>query len=647
MKKSKIKLSCYYFIMFLILEVAYKLSIFGFSSFFKLDSILIVIYTIILTFFYTIISRLFSEKKNFIIVTILTIFNIIKYGVYIYFHKIFDSPFSLSYLSLTDQGLEFMDAGMTKIIEYFYIVILLLIPIVLLIIFRKKINFNRHSKKKLINKIIVLFITGLIYYVLTVSSKPFSQAHDLIYKMNNISLTQEKLGVSYSVNLELKRLIFGFEEEIKISPKPDDKEDPKEVEVKYEDNILNYDFEKLYSSTNNKTIKNMTEYILNDQPTQKNKYTGLFKGKNLVFITAESFSQIAISEEITPTLYKMANNGFVFNNFYTPVNLSTLGGEFQVLTGQFAEQTILNSCWKAAKSESPYGLGHVFKDKDYNTYAFHNGEYYFQGRDKYMKNIGFTNYLACKNGMEKLINCQPWPRSDLEMISKTMNKYINDKPFLAYYMTNSGHFPYSKSNMVSKNNWESVEGLDASTKSKAYVASIVDLDKGLEILMQKLEENNQLDNTVFVVVADHYPYDLSLSEVNELSDYERDSIAEINHNTLIVYNSNMDKVVINKVSSQLDVLPTIYNLFDIPYESRLFMGKDILSTEPGLAFFKDRSWVTDKGTYFASSKKFIKKENVEIEEDYIKNINQKVSNKINMSKLIIEQNYYKYLEVKN
>ncbi len=637
--------------MLLILEAIYKVFIYGFSSFLKLDIILIVLYAIILSYVYTIISRFFTEKISFVMVVFLTVFNIMKYGIYIFFYKIFDSPFSLSCLNLTGQGLEFKDNAIIKIIDYFYIVLLLLVPLTLLLVFKKKINFHRHSKQKLINKIIILLISIMIFFVFTFFPKPFSHAHDLIYKVNNVALTQEKLGVSFSVFLETKRLLFGFEEKIKIQPKPNiiEIEDNEEIEIEiiYEDNILNYDFEKLYSSTNNKNLKIMTEFFLNELPTRKNEYTGLFKDNNLVFIAVESFSQIAVLEEVTPTLYEMANNGFVFNNFYTPVNLSTLGGEFQILTGQFADLTVLNSRWKEARSSSPYGLGFVFKDLGYNTYAFHNGEYYFQGRNIYMKNIGFTNYLACKNGLEKLMNCQPWPRSDLEMISKTLYKYIEEKPFLAYYMTNGGHFPYNKSNLVTKNNWASVENLNVSVKVKSYVASIVDLDKGLEVLVNELKEKDQLDDTVFVIVADHYPYDLSITEINELSSYQRDPIVEINHNTLIIYNSKMEKVVIDKVSSQIDVLPTVYNLFDIPYDSRLFMGKDILSTEPGLAFFKDRSWITDKGTYFASSKKFIPKENEEIEENYVEHINQKVANRINMSKLIVEQDYYRYLDLKN
>ena len=96
----------------------------------------------------------------------------------------------------------------------------------------------------------------------------------------------------------------------------------------------------------------------------------------------------------------------------------------------------------------------------------------------------------------------------------------------------------------------------------------------------------------------------------------------------------------NEVNPRVhDVLPTIYNLFGIEYDSRLFTGVDILSTTSGLAVFSNRSWKTDTGTYFASGSKFVGEAN----EDYITNMNNIVKNRLSIAKLIIKSNYYKYL----
>ena len=133
-------------------------------------------------------------------------------------------------------------------------------------------------------------------------------------------------------------------------------------------------------------------------------------------------------------------------------------------------------------------------------------------------------------------------------------------------------------------------------------------------------------------------------QVNEVSQnlygYKKDGTITVNKSNFILWNSEMENVHVSKVGSQIDVIPTIYNLFGINYDSRLFIGSDILSITPGLAMFGNRSWVSDKGMYYTASQKFVPNDGEEIDEDYVKNMNQIVNNKITMSKLIIENNYY-------
>ena len=151
---------------------------------------------------------------------------------------------------------------------------------------------------------------------------------------------------------------------------------------------------------------------------------------------------------------------------------------------------------------------------------------------------------------------------------------------------------------------DKVANLNYSTDAKAYIATQIELDKALESLINKLTEKGILDKTVIVLHADHYPYKLSLNDMNSLSTYERDNVVEINHNSLIIWNPNIERKEIDKVCMSIDVIPTIYNLFGIEYDSRLLMGTDILSDSDSLIIFSDRSWITDKGRYNAVSKKF-------------------------------------------
>ena len=199
-------------------------------------------------------------------------------------------------------------------------------------------------------------------------------------------------------------------------------------------------------------------------------------------------------------------------------------------------------------------------------------------------------------------------------------------------------------------NWQAqkykslIKDLPYNEEVKAYIATQIELDRGLERLIELLEENNKLKETVIVLAADHYPYAIKpVSNLLKASTYERDLI-DLHKNTLIIYNSEMKSTKIDKVGSTIDVVPTIYNLFGIDYDSRFFIGKDILSTEPGLAIFNNRSWVSDYGKYFSGSKKFIGNIDAVIPEDYVPIMNQVVQNKISISSLIFESNYYKIIK---
>ena len=233
------------------------------------------------------------------------------------------------------------------------------------------------------------------------------------------------------------------------------------------------------------------------------------------------------------------------------------------------------------------------------------------------------------------------------MMNATVKDYINsDKPFMTYYMTVSGHFYYGfNENSMAKKHQNDVADLDYPEEAKGYVATQIELDQAIKALMDKLKEAGKLDDTVFVLLADHYPYNLPLNYINILSSYERDSMIEVNSNNLIIYNTKMKSVKVDKVAMSIDVLPTVLNLFGIKYDSRLIMGKDILSTTEGIAIFKDKSWVTNKGTYYASTGKFQAKEK-DIPDGYIDYINAIVGNRVAISRMIVDNNYYNYIKNK-
>ena len=258
-------------------------------------------------------------------------------------------------------------------------------------------------------------------------------------------------------------------------------------------------------------------------------------------------------------------------------------------------------------------------------------------------------FTACFNGLEKKINCKIWPQSDLEMINATFDEYKNDDKFITYYMTISGHLNYTYyGNMMATKNKSNVKDLPYKEAIQAYMATQIELDRALKSLIDKLNSQNILKDTVIVISADHYPYGLSINELKEKADYIKDEKFDIHKNNLIIWNSEMKQSInIDKYSSSLDILPTVLNLFGIEYDSRLLAGKDILSSSDGLVIFSDRSWLTDIGKYDAITKKFTPFKKIKNEDEYIKKINDTVYERFSLSRLILDYNYYKSLNLNN
>lgn len=645
-KLKKINEIFIYFFIFIYLELLFKILMH--YPLISLSTINITIFNIFLALFCHFLTSLFKDPVNRICFHTINAIICLFYGVQVVVHNIFGFYFDFSLLGATDQIMSFTGDMISLIFKNILYLLIIFLPFILSLLFSKYIKITHISLKKNIFLLLGSFcLYGLFLLSLFIGKDKENSPYKLFYKIHNVEISLENLGVVNTMILDLNRYIWGFDAEIVImSPEiMDENNDENDEEIiHYDYNKLDIDFDSLIAKATG-TIKNMHEYFKNEEGTLQNEYTGFFKNKNLIMFMAESFNEIAVDKDRTPTLYKLINNGFVFNNFYTPTISSTIGGEFQEITGLVAASGFL-SPWKSGENSFPYGIGKMFKQNGFKTYAYHDHTYTFQNRYKYLKALGFDNFLGCRNGLEKRINCNLWPESDVEMIDKTFDDYINSsEPFMVYYVTVSGHGGYSWSgNAMSVKHRSEVENLEISEAGKAYLAAQIELDKALELLLEKLDESNKLDDTVIALVGDHYPYFLSNDEVNEIASYKKDPVVEINHSNFILWNNKMDKIEIDKVGSQIDVLPTIYNIFGLPYDSRLIIGNDILSPTPGLAIFGNQSWVSDYGTYFAAQGKFEVKENKELADDYVEKMNQIVRNRVNMSKLIMTQNYYKYIK---
>lgn len=502
--------------------------------------------------------------------------------------------------------------------------ILLMIPFASIIYLVYKDNCkNKFSFKYLL----VIFIL----YLLPVSFLFFNKSNDIYSSSNlyfNINFPIKNLtsfGLLTSIRLDGQRYIFKFKDKntsIVINDK------------KYSSD--EYNISKLnFKDTTNDEIKEINDYISNKEPTRKNVYTGLLENKNIIFILAESFNSIAINKEITPNLYKLYSEGFTFDNFYNPLfPVSTADGQYMSDISLFPSD-IVHSLENCNNNYYPYSLAHVFSNKGYKTSSYHNYLYNYYDRDKYYPNMGFDVYKGIGNGL----NMED-TRSDYDLVKSSIDEYINEDKFMTYYLTISGHAPYNKSNKMSVKNYNKLDKYNYSDTVKYYLSTQIELDKMIGLLFEKLEEAKKLDDTVIVLIPDHVPYGLTIDEMNEISSFKRDNEFEKYRSALTIYNKDINKYKSNNnYCSNIDILPTLLNLFGVEYDSRLMMGRDILSNNDGMVVFGNRNIVTKEYKY-SNMSEYIDG-NINLEK--IKDVKNDIYMRYRISRLMLENDYYRYL----
>jgi len=431
------------------------------------------------------------------------------------------------------------------------------------------------------------------------------------------------------------------------APTEEDSTHPEETEpVIYGKNELPLDFSQCKG-----TESSLAQYVEALPASSKNAYTGLFAGKNMIFITAEAFTAEVISPELTPTLYRLANSGFQFTDFYQPTSAGTTGGEVLNLLGILPMQG--GGSMSAAVSYHPMTLASFLTAQGYVGGAFHNNDFTFYNRDWTHNRLGYPDgFTGYGNGAEEYVKGQ-WPQSDREMMEGTLPGYIaQKKPFNLYYMSVSGHSVYTqKNNAMTRKNWDKVKDLSYSEKVKCYLACQLELESALAYTVEALEDAGIADDTVICISADHFPYGLddssglgSTPNLDELYGYPVQTRLQRDHNRLILWCGSLEKeepVEISSPVSSMDILPTLCNLFGVDYDSRLMVGRDVFSDQEALVFNTSFDWKTELGTYENRTQEFTPADpSAEIPDGYVDRICQTVKNKVNYCRGVLQCNFF-------
>lgn len=428
-------------------------------------------------------------------------------------------------------------------------------------------------------------------------------------------------------------------------------------------NVMDVDLESLAANAPNEDVSWLANYFSSASPTRKNEYTGMFKGYNVIQLVIEGFSGYAIDPELTPTLYKLANEGFVFNNYYTALHYtSTSNGECQTLLGLYPKNgnPITMKRTGVLGTNAYFSLAQQLGREGYQVLGYH-GNYDMYGRQASHTNLGYT-WKQFGTGLDVDTTSSgeiAWPARDTQVIENSVDDYINsDQPFHVYYLTISGHMPYSNNRIVQPY-LDQVRALPYSQTTQNYMATVMEVDRALELLLQKLEEAGKLDKTLIIATGDHIPYsnagvleELSGRTFGSSKDLEALNESAIDFdvykNTLILWSASMEEPVqVDKPCCQVDILPTVSNLLGLEYDSRMLSGRDILSDSEGLVIFTSRSWRSDRGFYNRYTQTFTPAEGVtmtqEEQEQYVSTMKKLVEYKLACTRMIVENDFYNLL----
>lgn len=630
------------------------------GGFFSWALLRIFLYCNIVSLLISILISFYKEKTcKWIILSfsfLVSIYSFLQLGFYTYV----GTYMSLNTSSQAGKVIDYIADFITSFSKIFYLDLIPYVLLVLYYIFLSE-RFNeittseiKIKKNKIINNLPRIISLGIIlvlcfFFYLTLILNFTQNKFQMVSNKNlfhypeiqNVAVNQ--FGVTGFFFLDVKSLFVAREAYASGVNYENENDEEKTDNSRI---IDDYSWNKVIENETNTTYNNLNNYFINRKITDKNNYTGVFEGKNLIVILMESVDYISLEyPKYYPTINKIYNGGWSFKNTYSPRNsCSTGNNEMSSMTSLY---TINNSCTanRYKNNYYPEAIFNLFKNKGYSTSSYHDYIDAYYSRGIIHKNMGSDKYYNARTlGIPYDGLYQEWP-SDVDLFNKSLPTFVNNDKFMVYMSTVTTHRPYGVSSEYGDKNLELFSDLDVPLSVKRYMSKLKELDLGLEVLLKGLKESGKLDDTVIILFGDHYPYGLSDSQLSSVINHDTSINNEKDRTPFVIYNSKIKAKSFDKYNTYINILPTVANLFNLDYDPRLYLGQDLFSSDyKNYAVFADGSWQSDKAFYNASSGKVIYNSNEDIlSDEKIIEINQEINNMITMSNNAFRYNYFNYL----
>lgn len=359
----------------------------------------------------------------------------------------------------------------------------------------------------------------------------------------------------------------------------------------------------------------------------ENKYTGIFKDKNVIVVMMESIDSWIIDDDTMPTLNMMKNTGLNFTNRYSPFfnGGQTINTEFAINTGMYAisdKKTI----YDIDDVDYKFSLAITLKNNGYKVSSFHANSGEFYNRSKFHKLLGYDkHYSALDMAREGILDNDKNYFSDSVFLSdkNILKEFVQDDKFLSFYTTYSAHLEYTENNKVYKD-VKKIKNNDYQHEEYIYRTLAHDTDEALKELINYLKKNKKLDDTIIVLVSDHYVYGYSDPNYVAIKKNTINDRKELQNTPFIIWGNNLKHEDVDIILDTADILPTLLNMMGIDYNPNKYMGTDVFSEN-----HDDFVWFSD-GSYIKSKRCSLSNESILTKSNY----------NINKNRNILLTNYY-------
>lgn len=600
----------YLFFSMLILDLALRIFYYSSINFYGWYRLVPNLFTILWVSFILLLTYNFKAKLGKIIYFVSYILSLILFLVHAIYYSYFNIYFDWSVITLAGEGTAYLNSILLNI--KLWVIITTIISIYLTIKGIKLINHNHKFEPFRIISILLIFITCYSVIPFLLGNVRDSIEWDdwrnprSIYKSFNDNNKSMMISGMYQYNI--RNFYVNF---IRNSEKLNQEET----------NLLKENFKE-------KKVGNI------------NNYTGIFKDKNIILVQLESIDDFLVNSKIMPTTYKMMKNSINFTNHYsfTSGGGSTFNSEFMVNTGYSSAYHYNQSAYSFSRNNYDYSLPNLLRKSGYKSNAFHmnTGEYYSRGVN--YKSFGFDSYYGLKDISKYNENTDYWLDREL-ILNSEFNKLIfnNEGLSMSFIITYSAHMPYK----TTRGTCSMLTEEPGLTEYECLKLQAKETDYFMSLLLENLEKNNMLDNTVIVAFTDHYLY--TLEDKSLLDEYKVTDNNLINKTPFFIWSNGNYKKTVRKTNSQLDILPTIFNLFGVEYYSNYYIGNDILDPNyQELIFFPDGSWYNGKSYIANGEYQFGKKMSI----DKLNENNINVKRKMTLNDAVMKSNYFNNLSKK-